>query len=354
MKKKKVVHIIDSLGRGGAETLLVGIIKAMPQFEHIIISLKPLNEFKDDLHGIKIFFLDFKWYHSIPKTVIAVKKIIKSTNAEIVHANLYWSIIVSRLAVPKNVRLINSYHALLYGFEGANYPFYARLLDKLTYRKKFVTLCVSKGVENNIRNHVVIKENVSVLYNYVEDNFFERYRPTYRIDTPIKLVAVGNIKKDKNFQVIIDAFADLTGNERNLLSLDIYGKGPLLESLKQRCQEKNVTSISFKGSISDVASVLPAYDVFIISSTSEGFGIAVAEAMAVGLPVIVSDIPVLKEITCGNAFYFDPDDPLSLSNTIEKLFQNSSSLKELSLQGHKISQAYRKETYMKRLADFYN
>ncbi|WP_192821707.1 glycosyltransferase [Rufibacter sp. LB8] len=353
MKRKVIVHIIDSLGRGGAETLLIGVVNSLAEFNHVIISLKPLNEFELELQGVKVHFLNLKWYHSIPGVAFEVKKIIKASAADVVHANLFWSSIVSRIATPRNVKLINSYHALIYGSEGANYPVYARLLDKFTYYPAITTLCVSKGVKDNLAVHVGINKNAHILHNYIEDAFYSNYRPARIEEGKCKLVAVGNLKEDKNYKVIIEAFSQLSSPLQEHITLDVYGKGALLESLKEQCRNKQVSNIYFKGSVTNVAAILPAYDAFILSSKTEGFGIAVAEAMAVGLPVIVSDLPVLREITAGIAVYFDPFKPGSLCQVIEDFVTDKRKMVELSAKGHDVSRLYQKDLYLKKLTEFY-
>jgi len=349
--KKTLLHIVDSLGRGGAETLLVGVIKSTPELEHIIISLKPYNEFGDELVDIKTYFLDLKWYHSIPRIVYQVKKIIFQHQIDIIHAHLFWSVIISRLTCPINVKLINSYHAVLYGV--GKYPNYARLLDKLTYTAKVTTLCVSNEVKKNINEFVGIKSNVFVLYNFIDDAFYNNFRPVPKIKEPLKMVAVGNLKKDKNYEVIINAFSELDASLVHKVSLDIYGKGPLLDELKNNCLQKNIFNISLKGTVANVSAVLPKYDVFIISSTSEGFGLAVVEAMAVGLPVIVSDIPTLREVTGGYALFFNPLSATDLSEKIKAIVSGEVDLLTLAGSGYRYSERYTKRAYLEKLMAYY-
>lgn len=352
--RRTVLHIIDSLGRGGAETLLVGAVKSTPALNHIIVSLKPVNEFSSELAGIKVYFLNFKWYHSIPQVVNQVKQIILAHQIQIIHAHLFWSVIISRLACPANIKLFNSYHALLYGKSGgANYPFYARLLDKLTYHERIITLCVSSQVKKNIQEFIGIKNNVYVLYNFIDDAFYENFRPMPTLGKKIRMVAVGNLKKDKNYEVIINALSLLDAAYTDKVQLDIYGSGPLLDELQLKCKQKCVKNIQFKGAVMNVAAVLPGYDVYIISSTSEGFGLAVVEAMAVGLPVIVSDIPTLREVTGGNAIYFNPMSATDLLDKVKQVLIGKADLQIIAKKGQEYSRIYSKEVYLSRLVNLY-
>ncbi|KAA3436585.1 glycosyltransferase [Rufibacter hautae] len=352
--RKRILHIIDSLGRGGAETLLVGVVNSLPQFEHIIISLKPDNDFSEELIGITVICMNFKWVHSIPTTVRKIKGIIKEFKIDVVHAHLYYSCILSRLVTPNNILLLNSYHNVLYSPNGANYPYYSMLLDKYTFNKRVKILCVSGEVKRDVEKYIGAKSNTFVLYNYIEDVFFKNYKSYEPGTGKLSLVSVGNLKPQKNYEILIEAFSLINarlGSDK--VSLDVFGKGPLLSSLKDKAKTLSVDNIRFIGAVSDVATRLSNYDGYVLSSAYEGFGIAVVEAMAVGLPVVVSDIPVLREVTKGNALFFNPFDSKDLSNVIIKLFYDRSLLKDMAHKGFQYSQVFRKDKYMDALEEFY-
>ena len=166
----------------------------------------------------------------------------------------------------------------------------------------------------------------------------------------IKFIAVGNIKAVKNYQVIIDAFQLLPNYP---ISLDIYGLGDLEESQTRQIKENNL-AINLRGSHDKIFKVLPCYDVFMMSSFTEGFGISAAEAMAIGLPLVLSDIKTLREVTHGNALFFDPHNAQSLANVIKSIVEGKEDLKKLSERGKSIAQEnYSEEKYVTGLLNFY-
>jgi glycosyltransferase involved in cell wall biosynthesis len=352
---KTIIHITETLARGGAETLLVGVVKSLTDYEHIIISLKSQNAFEEDLANIRIIKFNLKGYSSIPGLVLKLKRFFKNIQGDvIVHAHMFWANVLSRLAVPEHLPLINSYHSVSYGPHGANYPLHAVLLDRLTYNKRVTTLCVSHEVKRNVAAYVGIKSNVTVLYNYISDAFFQHSRPATKLSSPLKIVSVGNLKKQKNYETIVTAFAILKERSNSqVYSLDVYGTGPLLQSLQQQITAAGIDNIFFRGSVPDVAERLPGYDVYLLSSSYEGFGIAVIEAMAVGLPLLLSDIQVLREITGNNALFFDPHKPEELAKTIEQVVNGRVELSALSIKGMEKAETYRKEYYMKKLSGIY-
>jgi glycosyltransferase involved in cell wall biosynthesis len=350
-----IIHITESLARGGAETLLVGVIQSLKQYKHLVISLRKRNDFLEELEDIEIHYLDLKGYASIPRILGKVKRLVQfQTGNVIVHAHMFWANVISRLSVPRTMPLINSYHSVSYGRQGANYPLHAVLLDRLTYKKRITVICVSKAVRQNVERYIGVADKIHVLYNYINDSFFKVKENSYKPGQRLRLVSVGNLKLQKNYSVSLEALSLLKkSDEQAEYSLDIYGKGPLLEALKEKTDKLGLDTVQFKGVSPDVAERLPCYDAYLLSSSYEGFGIAVAEAMASGLPVIVSDLPVLREVTGGNALFFNPQNPEELKEQILSVFEGRVDLEKLAIGGREKAEDYRKSNYIEKLGKIY-
>ena len=92
------------------------------------------------------------------------------------------------------------------------------------------------------------------------------------------------------------------------------------EAVRLRVAER----IRFLGAVTDVPGLIAGWDVYVHSTTAaEGMGTAVAEAMMAGLPCVVTDLPVMREI-CGNegAIYASPADPLAWGRAVMELVGN--------------------------------
>ena len=93
--------------------------------------------------------------------------------------------------------------------------------------------------------------------------------------------------------------------------------------------------------------------VFVFPSLFEGFGLPVLEAMACKCPVICSDIPPLREISNGNAFYFNPNSLADLIDKIEHIFDENFDRKCFIEKAYKNSKTYNWDKVAKKTAKLY-
>ena len=104
----------------------------------------------------------------------------------------------------------------------------------------------------------------------------------------------------------------------------------------------------------DIDQVLQNYDALITSSHFEGQPLAVLEAMASGLPVILSDIPVLHEVTDNQALFFDINNPSDLTDKLTALANHEIDLDKIAAANfERARQIARKENYMQTLKEMY-
>ncbi len=352
--KKTVIYIIDSLGRGGAEVMLISTLKDVQQnYNTVIVTLQPGNAFtKDKLGDSEVICLNMKGKRDILSTVKKLRKIITEKKVAIVHSNLYWSVIIARLACSKKVPHIFSLATVMsigiYGHKW--YSGYTKILDKLTYKKNQAIISPTREVLEDFDKEIGIKGKNEVLHNFVMNEFFNNEIEYTAPVNQLKLVAVGNLKDVKNYQLLVDAFKCL---KKFNVSIDIYGEGPDRAFLQEQITAFEL-KISLMGLSERIYDILPNYDGFVMCSLVEGFGISAAEAMAIGLPLLLSDIAPLREISQSNALFFDPCKPQSFADVVVKIMEGKVDLKNLSEKGKMISkEKYTKEKYIKGLIKFY-
>ena len=113
--------------------------------------------------------------------------------------------------------------------------------------------------------------------------------------------------------------------------------------------------VKLLGKQRDLASILPKYDLYVMASHYEGFGISVVEAMALGLPTLLSDIEVFREVAGNAAIFYDPNNISDFISKLNELKNSNKKLALLSKMGHeharKVSE---KKAYLSNLSEIYN
>jgi len=352
MAVKKVIHIISSLGIGGAETLLVNTVNGMKGIDHVVLYLADPDTLKNAFNkNVKLICLNHKKGLGCLRTLYKIGQIIKKEKPDLVHAHLLWPMLYSRLALPKNVRLVSTIHTPL-SVDAYQHNPLIRKLDRWLHTKNERIIAVSKSVLDDYDREIKIKGSSSILYNFVNDAFFEsRWAPRDSLQYPIKLVAVGNLRASKNHGFLIHSLARLP---RGMFQLDIFGTGDLQREL-QALINKSGVDVNLKGKVSNIEKLLVNYDAYIMSSTLEGHSIAVAEAMAVGIPMILSRIPTLVEGAFGYAHFFDLSNVDALVNILHDFKKEYDLMLGNAVKAREIAYAnYRKDVYIDRLKALYN
>lgn len=349
---KTVLHIIESLAIGGAERLLVQSLGDLSTHaQHVLVYMKEPHTLLSEVNATYTYCLNYKDKSDIVLCAIRLRRIIKKHKINLIHAHLYWPTIIARLAKPTKVPLLYTLHNI------TSQDAFLRnrkslCLEKITKTDNHIPIYVSEAVKNDYEKYIGNTGEGYVLYNFVDDCFFSP--PAVSIvrnkTDSIKLVAVGTLKAQKNYTYLLEAFNYL--RDQNIY-LDIYGEGPCRGELEAMMQEYDLHKVALMGAHHNPWEVLPYYDAFVLASAYEGFGIAVVEAMAVGLPCFLSDIDTLREVTNNEATFFDLASPQDCANKIKKMLTHSREIENLAVQARNRAKSYTKQNYVERLKSIY-
>jgi glycosyltransferase involved in cell wall biosynthesis len=352
MKSLRIVHIINNLSRGGAEILLKSTINLFTEYEHLVIYLNQPDELKGELKGrVHFICMHHTSWRQIFITSIKIKQIIKDWQPHVIHAHLFDSTLIARLSKVRSIPIVSTIHST-YSTDAFKKSKKALLLERLTVNNQQGLIGVSEYVLKDYLKYVPFKGKTFVLYNFLSQRNFETAENRRIVKREeLQCVAVGNLKEAKNYFYLLEAFSHLKNYP---IRLDIYGEGSLREPLTQYIQE-NGLKVNLFGQVGDVLNVLPNYDLFLQGSSHEGFGISVAEAIAMKLPVLISDIPVFREITVGQAHFFPLDNVHKLAAILKSLSQDERKRKRFVHNAYEqICKISSENAYKKNLHEIYS
>jgi glycosyltransferase involved in cell wall biosynthesis len=350
MDKSNILHVIDTLDMGGAEKLLTGTVNGLPEFNHHIICLCGTGSLVKELPAdCKVVTLNFRSKLDTWRCVKQLRRYIRDNNISIVHSHLVMSTMIARLACPKDTPLFSTLHSLLGQRCFRRGQRFQRFLERLIYRKRHHIIAVSKEVANDYHNAIGIKGGYHVLPNFVEDKFFKDDYKRMSFNGRFRMVTVGSLKPAKNHRYLAEAFRHLPKG----VSLDIYGDGPLRTEMEEQI-EKYQLNIKLCGMRNDVHEVLPQYDAFVMSSVFEGQPVALLEAMACGMPSILSDISTLREAAGDTGIFCDLNNVADFVEKVKAIANHEVDL-DVYAKGafERVQQMARKDRYMQELTRLY-
>ena len=189
-------------------------------------------------------------------------------------------------------------------------------------------VCVSETV-GSIARSVIPDEKVTVIANWVQVP--SCFNHTFSIDQKPKLLFVGRLEEYKGVQFILDAMRQIPG-----LSLVVVGDGTYRSQLEEAARSLDVHFVGFD---SDPSHFYKDSNVFIHPSLGpEGSSLVSLEAMAYGLPCILSDLPVNREITADGrgAALFTRGDGQSLAQKLRLLLHDEDRRQSYGVAGRQL------------------
>ena len=231
------------------------------------------------------------------------------------------------------------------------YKNYYRIILPLMIKNSKHILTVSEFSKKEIALHFGVEERkISVIHNGVN----ERFRPKKSQKKTRYILTVSSIAFHKNFINLIEAFLYLKTKRIELhivgeLNIKVFGKN----SIKILNHIKNAKNIIFWRRIDD-DTLIELYSnalCFVYPSLYEGFGLPPLEAQACGCPIVISDIPVFKEIYGDSALYFNPLNPYDIADKIDQVINDENLRNTLIEKGFENSKKYKWE---KSAQQFFN
>jgi len=307
----RILQIITGLRVGGAEAQVTSISKHLAERGHqvLIIYLTGPNQMVPEGSSVPAISAGMRvGIIGVLRGIVSVVKTIKAFKPHVVHSHMIHANLLSRFIriVAPVPRLINTVHGV---HESSSRLL--RLGYSVTDSLASVTTFVSHQAEEAyILQKLVSRRRAMTLHNGIDVSRYYRAgksRTRIRESLGIKIdhtviIAIGRLEPEKDYPNLIEAFGLIAASRQDAI-LIIAGDGSLRSNLESICVLHRVEEkVHFLGTRLDVPDLLNAADVYALSSSSEGFGLAVAEAMASELPVVATDCGGVGEVVGSEGF----------------------------------------------------
>ena len=317
--KKKVVHLVYSMGCGGLEKVIVNLINgSYDDVEHIIISLIPEFEMTAGIiPDVEIFCLDKKPGKDIG-CHYRLYKLLKKISPDAINTYNFGTIEYHVTAFLARVKTrVHSDHG--HGGDAQ---------DGLNKKNNFIRkvssffindyVVVSQDLMDWVTKVVGVKPNrLHLIQNGVEVP--EQLTLPDKNNVEEKVVCtVGRLDPVKNQQLLVLAFKEAIEKSKNSLRLKIVGDGSEREKLENLVKELRIENrVDFLGYREDVRHQLEMCDVFVLSSHYEAMPMTILETMAIGRPVVTTDVGGIRHFIDDSVVAFvEPGNATMLANEI--------------------------------------
>lgn len=340
VRVKKIIHVISDSNIGGAGKYLLNYLANCDRkvFDvKIVLPVKSLLKEEIESLGFETFEIDGLAEQSYSKTAVEnLKKIFASEKPDLVHAHACLS---ARIAAKKcGAKIVYTRHTDAAIGKKLKNPI-GKFLNKIVnnYLSDGI-IAVSASAYENLISTGVSKKKIEIIYNGVQPakmlneedkkNAFE----SFGIEYGTKIVSiVARLEEYKGHECFIDA-AKIVSERGYDVKFVIAGTGSRKKFLEEYSKNKNVDNIIFLDFVKNISDLNNITYIQVNASLYEAFGLAVVEAMRVGVPAVVSSYGGNLEVVDDgiNGFVVNGQDARGFAERIIELIDDKNLYNELS------------------------
>lgn len=326
----KILHIMTHFSvSSGVARLVSSMIPILVKQGHevdVVVLSDRLYSYRSRIEKVGSRYISLGKENSFiynPHYIFLLASLLK--NYDIVHVHQFPSTyyaVIARIISNAKCRLVLTEHSTLNNRQG---KWYLKSIEKFIYHQYDRIVAISEAVKDNLYQFVDRRLIVSVVYNGISIDDFKSAQPILRTKLGVPenarlLIQVARFNPQKDQLTLIKALSQLPSNYHVIF----VGDGETLSIHQQKAIELGVENRAhFLGIRTDIPALINSSDIFVLSTNFEGFGLAAVEGMAVGKPVIASNVPGLREVVEGAGVLFPVGDDKCLANEIERLFNDN-------------------------------
>lgn len=326
--KLKILYIISDRQFGGGSRHLYDLISNLNEerFEPVLVSRPSpiLEKLKDKIKTYSVEMknrLDFK-------AIKKIKEIIILEKPDLVHLHSTRAGILGIMAAKHfSIPIIYTEHLFTEDYipHSASIHFLQKIAFKYLLQRVDKIIAVSQSVKKYFLNERIPQGKIVVIYHGTAEN-----KNVRAINKKVKIVGTVGIK---DYQTLISAIKYLNKKYPDI-RLEIAGAGWGGSEAKNLKLNNTNSSVKFLGALEseELKKKMAEWDIYVHSSLFESFGLAIVEAMAMGLPIVATNVGGIPELVEDgvNGFLVDKKNSHELSKAIIKLIENVDLRKKMS------------------------
>lgn len=363
-----VLHVLDTLARGGAQMLMLDVCRnASANNLKLTLVATGGGDLEKDFRASGVDFISLPRRSPLDlKLVARLRKIIRERRIQVVHSHQAVE------ALPAYLATLGTEIKRVLSFHGGAFDARNRMALKFLVPRMDANISVSKGYLARLEEaeKFDVKKNFRVIYNGVDAKRLDAANGRRPLRAELGLNdgnvlsgMVGNFypigKKDQLTvcKALLRVFAEAPHAHFAFVGGRSAAAPELFDDCVNYCREQGISNrVHFLGKRADVADVLASLDIFCFSSLEDTFGIALVEAMMMGLPSVVSDIPALIEVSGAGTYArtFRAQDADDLAHKLLYLIDDETARRELGAKAKKWAlQEFGIDTHIARLKNLY-
>lgn len=369
-----ILHVIPNLNKGGAERIVIDIIREINKRSDQEIRLVIFrDEIEYDVSDIKhlIYVVPSSIQLSIWKTnsysIHGLQSFMDDFKPDIIHSHLFEADFVCSSCFYPNAKWFAHYHGNIRQFEKFQFKS-AFIKKKLTdlYEEKYLLKRrkLNDGIHIIAISNLILKSlkksaphhKITLLHNAIDyDTFYKEKQYTIDSNNKLTLINIGSLSKNKN-QLFLLRVAKILQEKQVNFEIHFLGDGKILADLKETKRSMNLEGIvHFHGSVMNVEHYLWKSDIYVHAAKSEAFGMTLVEAMASGLPAIILDGGGNRDLIeqGKNGFIFNEENAEEFAEQILKLWNDKNEYQRLSLYSQEFAKAFDIKKYVTTLLEIY-
>jgi glycosyltransferase involved in cell wall biosynthesis len=328
---KSVTHVITTIELGGAEKqlLILAEQQVLLGYDVSIVFLKGKPELSDAFNQVGVKEIISLEGNSVFRQLFYLRGVTR--DAQNVHAHLPRAELLVALSLWSKSRLIVSRHNAEQFFPGAP-RFISSLLSRYVVSRAESVIAISSAVSKFLyeTSEVSGKDKVQTIHYGKSPDFSEVVDYSF----PTKVIGtVARLTEQKDYVTLLNAFALLLQIDPEY-RLQIIGAGHLDSALKDFASKLGINeNVEWLGKVNEPAKYISTWDLFILTSLYEGFGLVLLESMALGTPIVASNNSAIPEVLgvdyLGLARTCDPEDFLEKMKVLLRVEGRSLAVKQM-------------------------